>query len=67
MDIQELLTDSPSLRSVLEQSIAVAYQKAVLYAENETGLDTGTFPGGCTFTYEELVDKGFLPENGALE
>ena len=66
MDIQELLTDSPSLRSVLEHSIAVAYKKAVLYAENETGLDTGTFPAVCSFTYEELLDKGFLPEDGEM-
>lgn len=62
MDIQELLTDSPSLRSILEQSIAIAYKKAVLYAENETDMDTGTFPAVCPFTYEEILNKDFPTE-----
>ena len=64
IDIQELLTDSPSLRPTLEEKIAVAYEKAVLYAENETGLEQYTFPATCPFAIDELLDRTFLPQEG---
>ncbi len=66
IDIHELLGDSPSLRSVLEHSIALAYQKAVLYAENETGIEKRSFPAVCPFSYDEMLDQGFLPEDEEL-
>ena len=61
MDIDELLEDSPSLRYEIEHKMVLAYKKAILNAENETGIDKKTFPQSCPFSIEALLDKNFLP------
>ncbi len=63
IDILELLEDSPSLKYELEERIAIAYEKAKLSAEDETGIDKNNFPETCPFTFEELLKKDFLPED----
>jgi len=61
IDIIELLADSPSLKYELEKKIDIAYEKAKLRAEDETGVDKKNFPKTCPFTLEEILDKDFLP------
>ena len=63
IDILELLEDSPSLHYELGERIAIAYEKARLSAEDETGIDKNNFPESCPFTFEELLKKDFLPED----
>ncbi len=66
IDIDELLEDSPSLRSEVGLKIETAYEKAKLRAEDETGIDQGQFPDTCPFSVDDVLDKRFFPgENGA--
>jgi hypothetical protein len=62
MDIQELLSESPSLRHELKQGIEIAYQKAKLKAEDKTGIDLRHFPINCPFSFEQILDDNFFPE-----
>ncbi|MFU8788724.1 MAG: DUF29 domain-containing protein [Methylobacter sp.] len=63
IDILELLGDSPSLRYELAERIAIAFEKAKISAEDETGLDRKNFPESCPFSFEQLLNKDFLPED----
>jgi hypothetical protein len=63
IDIKELLEDSPSLHYELGDRLAIAYEKARLSAEDETGIDKNNFPDNCPFTFEQLLKKDFLPED----
>ena len=63
IDILELLEDSPSLHYELGERIAIAYEKARLSAEDETGIDKNNFPESCPFTFEQLLKRDFLPED----
>ncbi len=44
IDIRELLEDSPSLKNEIADKIEVAYEKAKLAAEVETGIEKQNFP-----------------------
>jgi hypothetical protein len=61
LDIQELLDDSPSLRHEIEDRVAAAYEKAVLAAEGETGIERKRFPESCPYDLEQILDRGFFP------
>jgi len=62
LDIREILEDSPSLKSLLEATIARAWQKALLMAEDETGLDAARFPAQCPWRFEAFMADDFWPE-----
>jgi hypothetical protein len=62
IDINELFDDSPSLRYEIEKKIEIAYKKARLKAEDETGIDKKYFPNVCPFSLEQILDEGFFPE-----
>ena len=55
------LDDNPSLRALLPEILANAYEDAVGEAEGETGLEAGTFPKSCPWTFEQIVVPGWLP------
>lgn len=61
IDIRELLEDSPSLRGEILDKIETAYEKAKLAAEVETGIEKQNFPAACPFSFEQLLDENFLP------
>jgi hypothetical protein len=61
-DILDLLGESPSLRSELRQKIANAYEKAKFAAEDETGIDSAQFPPEGPFSFEQILEKDFFPE-----
>ncbi len=61
-DVLDLLEDSPSLRYELEQHIEKAYEKAKLIAEDETGIEKAHFPQRCPYSFEQIVDQEFFPE-----
>ena len=61
IDIQELLEDSPSLKSEISDRIVTAYEKAKLAAEIETGIEKQNFPVECPFSPEQILDENFLP------
>nr|VFK66741.1 MAG: protein of unknown function DUF29 [Candidatus Kentron sp. UNK]VFK72204.1 MAG: protein of unknown function DUF29 [Candidatus Kentron sp. UNK] len=57
--LESHLSENPSLKSELDQSITEAYRIATIRAEKETGLDS--FPEICPYRFEEIMDDGFLP------
>ena len=59
--IARLLDDSPSLRPRLPELIPDAYDSALRWAADETGLDEGDFPPTCPFTVEQTLDSGYQP------
>ena len=53
------LSNNPSLKNELDQSIANAYGIAIIRAEKETGLES--FPEVCPYGFEEIMDDNFWP------
>lgn len=62
MRIRRLLQDSPSLRSVLDDSIDECYADAKVQASAETGLATNRFPVDCSYPIEPILSIEFLPD-----
>ncbi|MBJ7900864.1 MAG: DUF29 family protein [Cyanobacteria bacterium RI_101] len=60
-EIELVLEDSPSLRSLLTASIANCYKKARLNAATETNLSPSVFPLECPFTQEQILDSDYFP------
>jgi hypothetical protein len=59
-EIEEILTESPSLRSEW-QNLQRHYARARGQAARETALPLETFPDSCPYAPEQLVDDGYLP------
>jgi hypothetical protein len=62
LQVESLLTESPSLRPLLAGLVADAYPIARLRAVAETGLAESEFPAACRFTVEQILSDSFLPE-----
>ncbi|MBF0339089.1 MAG: DUF29 domain-containing protein [Nitrospirae bacterium] len=61
-DIKFLLEDSPSLKNNIEAVISKGFIEAKRKFEKETGISANTLPETCPYTFEQLMDYGFLPE-----
>jgi hypothetical protein len=62
LEIIDLLKESPSLKHEIELQFHHAYEKAILFASEETGIDENEFPDHCPFTLEQCLDNRFFPE-----
>lgn len=60
--VAKVLRKNPSLQAALDESLADAYEDAVLRAERETGLLESTFPAACPWGFDDVTDEAFLPE-----
>ncbi len=56
------LGDNPSLKAALAESIAAAYGLARLRAARQTGRARTDFPADCEWSFEQILDDGFWPE-----
>jgi len=61
-ELSYLLEESPSLRTLLLERIAVAYPRAVKDALEETGFLRSPFPATCPYRVEQILDEAFWPE-----
>ncbi len=61
-EIDQLLEESPSLRTKLEPLISARYRAARKRAAMETGLPLETFPESCPFSIDQLLDESYWPE-----
>jgi len=61
-ELEGLLEESPSLRSMLEELVGRVYAKAVRQAAAETRLAVGSFPRKCPFSVAQILDEDFLPQ-----
>ncbi|MBV8453820.1 MAG: DUF29 domain-containing protein [Deltaproteobacteria bacterium] len=59
--IEDLLSDSPSLRLQLPEMLAQAYQIARIEALRKARLSDETVPESSPWTVEQLMDDSFLP------
>jgi Domain of unknown function DUF29 len=59
--VRDLLAQSPSLRRELPGLVHEAYADAIKDAVDETGLRADTFPGGCPYAPEDVLDEDHLP------
>jgi hypothetical protein len=60
-DLEDHLSDNPSLKAMLSQAIDRAYGSAAIKAGPETGLSDTTFPTICPWSFEQIMDKDFWP------
>jgi hypothetical protein len=58
-EILYILEDSPSLKQELKELIPKAYEKALLIAQRETGLEEKAFPPECPWSIEEILNESF--------
>lgn len=59
--LARLLKDSPSLRPKLPELLGDAYESAVRWAADETGLDESDFPAACVYPLERIIDDTYYP------
>ncbi len=59
--IAKLLRDSPSLEPVLPGLLADAYDSALRWAADETGLDECDFAQICPYDVERVLDPDYYP------
>jgi len=57
IDIKKIFKDSPGLKSKFASAILSAYEKAVLLASDETGMDEAAFPESCPYSVEEIMGE----------
>jgi hypothetical protein len=55
IDIRKVLKSSPGLNSQFEDAVYSAYEKAVIFAADETGLPESSFPETCPYTIEKIM------------
>ncbi len=60
--LESHMRDNPSLKSTLAEGIKEAFRVARLEAEAETGIDESTFPTVCPWSFEQLMDEDFWPD-----
>lgn len=61
-ELAYLLEESPSLRTLLAERVAIAYPRAVKDALEETGFLRSPFPATCPYAGEQILDETFWPE-----
>jgi hypothetical protein len=57
------LGDNPSLKARLDDAILEAYRLAAIEAERETGLSESHFPATCPFSFDQIMDDAFWPDD----
>jgi hypothetical protein len=62
LDLFRHLKDNPSLKSQIPGAVADAYTTALIQAADETGLPEETFPAECPWSFDQIMDAGFWPD-----
>lgn len=61
MELNDLLEESPSLKKELTDKFNHAYEKAVLIAAEQTGMDEKEFPKKSPFHLNDCLHATYLP------
>jgi phosphoglycerate-specific signal transduction histidine kinase len=59
---KELRSPSWRLQTRIQEAVSKGYKYGRKGASKETFLDEKVFPEACPYTWEELVDEDFFPE-----
>jgi hypothetical protein len=62
IEINDLMEESLSLKKELDRKFHHAYEKAVLIAAEQTGIDEEEFPRKPPFTLKECLRASYLPD-----
>ena len=62
LDVADHLTDNPSLKARLPETLMAAYERARNNAAAETGLSMQMFPVACPWAFPQIMDADFWPE-----
>jgi hypothetical protein len=62
-EIASVLSESPSLRPLLDQPRSALYGRARRKAADETGLPERRFPAECPFTPAQILSEDFFPDD----
>lgn len=62
-ELSRHIADNPSLKARLGEAIDAAYGDAVLAAARQTRIDWEAFPPACPWTYEQISDPEFWPDD----
>lgn len=62
-EVVDHLDDNPSLKSLLAHALVSAYRYARRKASVETNLSEETFPVDCPWSFEQIMDAEFWPED----
>lgn len=62
--ISDHLKANPSLANpdLLNRALTKAYRYAALSAKPQTSLAASIFPAQCLYSFESILDEGFLPD-----
>ena len=52
----------PSLKTIVPQAIATAFEGAIIEAADQTKLPESAFPAVCPWSFDQLMDARFWPE-----
>ncbi|MGC1310320.1 MAG: DUF29 domain-containing protein [Phormidesmis sp.] len=63
IEIEDILSDSPSLKNYLSTVLDRAYANARTLASTETGLVVQIFPEVCPYPLSQALALDFLPES----
>ena len=61
LDLAEHLKDNPSLKAILPEAIATAFEGAVIEAADQTKLPESALPPTCPWPFDEMMDARFWP------
>ena len=56
------LANNPGLKQHLPALYRKAYKQAVTLAVKQTALPKKTFPANCPWTFDQVMEDGFLPD-----
>lgn len=62
IELDDLLEESPSLKKELGVKFNHAYERAILIAAEQTGLDEDKFPNTPPFTIKDCFKSSYLPD-----
>ena len=61
-DITRHIDRNPSLKPRVAEATSYAYENARIEAGAETGMGEDTFPASCPWSFDQMIDSGFWPD-----
>ena len=62
IQIGDLLEDNPSLKHLIKEIIQKAYKISIAMIERETPIDLKILPLECPYTFEQIMNDEFYPQ-----
>jgi len=59
LNVEDILSDSPGMKSRVEEALLRAYRQARLHAAGQTRLRVGTFPAERPYAHGEIMERAF--------